>query len=515
MRRYPSRVWSRKWVIVIALAWLVFVLVWLVGRCDGLGGPPLIIIWSDDPGDYDPHRTSHPVAQSVFQYVCQPLFYEDYDGALRGLLVEDNVEYADGGRRLTVRVRPDVTFQDGTRLDAVAVQASFERLKRLGLSPLLNDLRDVAVEAQPDGRSVTFTLLAPDFEFARLVLSNPYAAIISPMSGDLAAPGFVACTGPYRFEPSLYRPGQSLTVVRYPAYRWPPAYFANRGAAYIPQMRFVFEADRAARLDALLSGEGCVLSLSQEQVAPVAAFPRFRLRETMGGVTYLGFNFQRPRWQNAQARQAVAMAIDKVSLAEQGPFLVADTPLSPAMTGYDARAVISGYSYDPDQSRALLAQAGFDARSEVVLLIPESKTYQGLAEAVQLQLQAVGLERLTIRAVPRADILSQRQDFDLLLFDYAWGDYTALGIFLGPGPRNLLNYSEGDVVGLVTHARTIADVNLRQQFVLDAQRIVLEQAVWQPLLVRRITFAVDGTCVQGERQSPEGDLFFHDAKTGF
>ena len=41
----------------------------------------------------------------------------------------------------------------------------------------------------------------------------------------------------------------------------------------------------------------------------------------------------------------------------------------------------------------------------------------------------------------------------------------------------------------------------------------LEQALWQPLLVRRITFAVDGTCVRGERQSPEGELLFHDADT--
>jgi hypothetical protein len=31
--------------------------------------------------------------------------------------------------------------------------------------------------------------------------------------------------------------------------------------------------------------------------------------------------------------------------------------------------------------------------------------------------------------------------------------------------------------------------------------------------VRRITFAVDRTCMGGERQSPEGELLFHDADT--
>jgi peptide/nickel transport system substrate-binding protein len=513
MKRCLPRTWLHKLVVPITLAWLLATLGWMVGHSDGLGGRPLVIVWGDDPGDYDPHHTSHPVAQSVFRHVCEPLFYEGFDDVVRGLLAEDDFEYGDGGRRVTVRLRPGITFHDGTPLDARAVQASFERLQRLGISPLLNDLRDVTVTAQPDGRSVVFTLPDPDYEFVRLVLSNPYAAVVSPRAGDPAKPGFVACTGPYRFIPSLYRPGRSLTLVRYPDYRWPPAYFANRGAAHIPQIHFIFEAERAQRLDLLLNGEGCVLSLSQEHIATVAALPRFRLYEATGGVTYLGFNFQRPRWQDAQVRQAVALALDKTTLAELGPFLVADTPLAPGTVGYDPRAAAFGYGYDPDRSRALLAQAGFDAEAEVVLLIPESKTYRELAAAVQQQLDAVGLSRVRVREVPLADILTQRQDFDLLLFDYAWGDYRALGIFLGPGPRNLLNYPGGDVAGLVAQACATADAGQRRQLVLEAQRIVLEQALWQPLLVRRITFAVDRTCMGGERQSPEGELLFHDADT--
>jgi len=70
-----------------------------------------------------------------------------------------------------------------------------------------------------------------------------------------------------------------------------------------------------------------------------------------------------------------------------------------------------------------------------------------------------------------------------------------------------------DVADLVRKARTTADPDQRQQLLLQAQRAVLEQALWQPLLVQRITFAVDGTCVQGERRSPYGELLFHDADT--
>jgi ABC-type transport system substrate-binding protein len=75
------------------------------------------------------------------------------------------------------------------------------------------------------------------------------------------------------------------------------------------------------------------------------------------------------------------------------------------------------------------------------------------------------------------------------------------------------NYPGGDVASLVRQARATADPEQRQEYVLEAQRVVLEQALWQPLLVRCITFAVDGACVEGERQSPHGQLLFHDGET--
>jgi dipeptide transport system substrate-binding protein len=255
-----------------------------------------------------------------------------------------------------------------------------------------------------------------------------------------------------------------------------------------------------------------VLSLSKEQEADVSGLGHFRLHDATGGITYLGFNFQRTRWQDVRARRGVALALDKAALAAIGPFSIANTPLVPTATGYDEHAAGFGYGYDPDRSRALLVEAGFDTDAEVALLYPESNTYRELVAVLQQQLEAMGLT-VRVREIPRADILGERQDFDLLLFDCAWGDYTALSIFLGLGPRNLLNYPDDDAAGLVAQARVTGDRDARQALVLGAQQVVLEEALWQPLLVRRLTFAVNGECVQGERQSPAGELVFHDADT--
>ncbi|MFZ2486865.1 MAG: hypothetical protein WAZ19_01985, partial [Anaerolineae bacterium] len=64
-----------------------------------------------------------------------------------------------------------------------------------------------------------------------------------------------------------------------------------------------------------------------------------------------------------------------------------------------------------------------------------------------------------------------------------------------------------------TWSRAALDSDKRQGLINQAQRNVLQQAIWQPLLVRQLSFAVNSSCVTGGRQSIFGELLFQDAKT--
>ncbi len=208
------------------------------------------------------------------------------------------------------------------------------------------------------------------------------------------------------------------------------------------------------------------------------------------------------------------MALDRRALAARGPFEPADTPLSPDAVGYDPAAAAFGYDFDPEQSRQVAALAGLDSTVELVLLMPAgSHTYEDLASQVKSQLAAAGFTKVQLRTVPRGEILEERQDFDLLLFDYNWDDYGALRFLFGPGTRNLLGYAGGEIAELVTRARATANPGARQAQVLQAQRAILALALWQPLLVRQLTVAIDGRCVSGERPTADGNLHFADATT--
>lgn len=84
---------KRRWLGALSrlalpatLLWTLAALLWFVAQVDDVGGRPLTVLWSADPGMYDPQHTSNAVAADVFRYVCEPLFYEDGQGIVRGLL---------------------------------------------------------------------------------------------------------------------------------------------------------------------------------------------------------------------------------------------------------------------------------------------------------------------------------------------------------------------------------------------------------------------------------------------
>ena len=103
--------------------------------------------WDYDPGLYDPQRTSDPIAYSIFRFVCEPLFYEDFDGQARGLLANDDFVYQDEGRSVMVYLRPNVYFHNGAPVDAYAVQQSFVRLIEYGISPLADQFDGVILKS--------------------------------------------------------------------------------------------------------------------------------------------------------------------------------------------------------------------------------------------------------------------------------------------------------------------------------------------------------------------------------
>src|SRR5438046_1498902 len=134
---------------------------------------------------------------------------------------------------------------------------------------------------------------------------------------------------------------------------------------------------------------------SPAESARVVADPRYQpllLERTTLRTQYLGLNCAMPPFDQAGVRQAFNMAVDKPRLLEliDGRGVVATTILPSDMPGYDAST--PGYAFDPRAARARLEAAGLGQGFATTLWASRDEGSMRLAQSIQQDLRAIGVE---------------------------------------------------------------------------------------------------------------------------
>ena len=98
---------------------------------------------AEDPDVLDPTLARSFVGRIVFAALCDKLF--DIDEKLNIVpQLAASYEWSADSKALTIRLRPDVTFHDGEKLDAAAVKYSLERHKTMAGSNRRGELAPLA-----------------------------------------------------------------------------------------------------------------------------------------------------------------------------------------------------------------------------------------------------------------------------------------------------------------------------------------------------------------------------------
>jgi peptide/nickel transport system substrate-binding protein len=490
----------------------------------------------DEPATLDVQRTSDQPSAEVLGLVCDTLAFAppEIDAPLQPWLAE-SWQTDSSSTVFTITLRPGVQFHNGAPLTSAAVMQSFQRLQdpQSEASPLHEDVQGITM-AVPDGQTIVFTLPAPNSDFIGM-LANPYAAVIDASAASADEQAFArnpVCTGPYKVQE--WRSAEAIILARNSAYAWAPAYYQNRGAAFIDQIKLRFVSENDTRFRMLKDDELDAMSLSTpEQVSDVKAHPdHFQLNEAWAsGITFVGFNYALTPTNNLKLRQALAHAIDKkgiVTALLNGLADPAIAPLSPNIFGYDASLASDNYAYDPEQGRKLLAEAGYaDSNGDGIverdgqplslrILTTTSSTYGKIVVFLQDQLKQIGVDS-TVQAVETSEIskITPTGEFDVLLYHYSWGTPDALQLFLGServGSSNRVAYSNPAVDALVEQALSVpGESPEKRDLLVQAQRQILRDAAWQPLLSRKIVVAVN-TRVENIKFTRTGALLWHDAR---
>jgi len=386
--------------------------------------------------------------------------------------------------RWTFTIRDNITFQDGTKLDAAAVKASFERGIRVSKT-LANSLKIASLEA--NGQQLTLVTTQPHPSLPS-ELVNPYAAVVSvaaeqKMGSDAFNQAPVG-TGP--FQVTKFAPNAEIALKRYDNY-WD-------GAAKLDTLTFKFNEDGNVRALGLQTKEADIATqLPPESIAPIQADPALKIESIPSlRVHFLLFNHQKPSMQDINVRRAINALLNRESIAKDvmlGNATPANGPFSTRLP-FSSKDAVPALNLNEAKQR--LTAAGYEAGADGKWvkngqpLTLELITYKGrpelplIAQLLQSDAAKIGLT-LNIKTVENVDTyLRENRDWDLVTYSNLAAPRGDGGYFLNSalmpgGALNAANFTSPQLSEVVQRLNATSDLAQRVAVTQEAVRVIKEE----------------------------------------
>lgn len=361
-------------------------------------GDTLVIAVPSGPTGFEPgSNAAEPIGSEIILNVFDTLvtWTPPAFTSLEGRLATDWT-VSDDGRVFTLNLREGVLFHDGTPFNAAAVKVSLERT--MAMNPYVEATLGLIEGIEtPSGTQVVITLAQPYPAFLS-ILAQPQSAIVSPTAVDAAGDGFA--NAPVGTGPFMIRDYQADTRVVLDAN---PNYF--RGPSGLNRLIYVVIPDASTRRLELENGgvdiiqqSGQLAAVPTEEMAAFAGNPDIRIIESPSQIIrQLEFNnaLTDGPFADVRVRRAIAHAIDYDGLLSGVFGGTADRvygPLTSDSWAFNPAVVDMAPRYDPDRSRALLAEAGVDPASlDVTLYSFQGALWAQVATFIQANLADIGV----------------------------------------------------------------------------------------------------------------------------
>ncbi|MGO4236194.1 ABC transporter substrate-binding protein [Pseudarthrobacter sp. YAF2] len=337
---------------------------------------------------FDPLRVSAAQRQ-FFEGLYDSLMTLQPDGSAGPGLAKDFSYNADN-TVLTLNLKDDVTFTDGSKLDAALVKANLDRRSDPALSAYSAVAKGGAQEitsvdvVSPTQVALTFAKPQPGFEKN---LASTTGMIVG--KNGVTDTSSLAATpdgsGPYTLDPSTMK-GNKYVLVKNDK---------SADAAKYAFKKVVFSVvqDPQARANALVSGQADVAMLT----SPTVDFAKSKGLgvSQIGGTVHTMVSFDKigktaPAFAQEKVRQAFQYAINRQALVDalhKGD--IASWNALPKDSAGFTKDLETKYAYNPEQAKSLLSEAGYGNGFEFTI-VGSAETQTDL-QAVQKDLAAVGI----------------------------------------------------------------------------------------------------------------------------
>lgn len=407
------------------------------------------------------------------------------------------------------RLRPGVTWHDGSPLTAEDVLASFRRIPNVPNSPggFAGFLRSIAHVEVPSPHLLRIHTHGPSpllpNDLAQVTIIQRAAETAN--TEEFNSGRFAIGTGPFRL--ASFRPGDRAEFVRNEAH-W-------AGADHWARVSFRSILNDGARTAALLAGDVDIIDqvptsdvarlrrdarLAMTEVPSVRAMflaPDFSREAAPPGFTdNAGQPLPANPMRDVRVRRAISLAMARDALAER----VMEGTAVPTMQwlpegAFGFNTAVRPAAQDLDAARRLLAEAGFPEGFRLVLNTPNDRWPNDarMAQAVAQMLTRIGI-RTQVEAMPFASFTSRaaRQEFGLRFA--AWGSSSGESSnFLvnyvssfdrarRTGASNMSRYSNTVLDALVARGAATLDDPAREAIWHQATALVAEELPIIPLV---------------------------------
>ncbi|MFP8353723.1 TIGR04028 family ABC transporter substrate-binding protein [Klebsiella aerogenes] len=443
----------------------------------------------------------------------------------------------------TFKLRPGVTFSDGTPLDANAVAKNFDtyglgnKALRLPVSEVINNY-DRSEVLDPLTVKFYFKKPSPGFLQGTATIGSGLVSL-STLARSFEALGDarnIIGSGPFTVKDE--KPGRELTLVARKDYQWGPKNLAQQGPANLDGITYIVTPEDSVRIGALLAGQAGFIRQVQAYDEKQATDQGFNIyaAPTRGVNDSLSFRPDNPLVADLRVRQALVHATNAKQVVE-----TLFSPNYPQASSVIARTA-AGYvdlsdklAFDQQKAKQLLDEAGWTpgadgirqkAGRRLALTVYESLPQPQNKEVLQLvaqQWRQVGVA-LSVKAGDAGSRVLDNLDplkTPLTVSEVGRADPDVVKSMFFPANRDALlqqggssdkvkTFRDDKLNALLTAISAEVDAQKRLQLTGDAQRYLLDNAYVIPIFEEPQVFA-GAPWVKGVRFEAVGRPSFYGA----
>jgi peptide/nickel transport system substrate-binding protein len=360
----------------------------------------LVVALNQDPDILDPTPSRTYVGRIIFSQMCEKLYEIDENLRILPQLAAELPAFSDGGKTVTIKLRPGVKFNDGTPMDAESVRYSLDRHLNMKGSNRRSELESVNSIEVADPLTVRLKLKRP-FSPLVAILADRSGMPVSPAAANKLGDKFgtaPVCVGPWQF---VERISQDRIVLERS-----PHYF-DKGAAKFDRLIFRIIPDDNVRLANLRSGDIDMMHLvGPTDAANLGKEGKFEVSSVTGiGYSSITINLRNktgkppapagdlgtPLANDPRVREAFDLSIDREALNKvvwDGQYTPGCTPISPVSPFHDKSRKCP--ARDVAKAKKLLADAGLAGGYSFEMVIVNNPQQRRVGEVIQGMVKEAG-----------------------------------------------------------------------------------------------------------------------------